>query len=204
LTGEINAIRRRNKHGMSRIYTKTGDNGLTGLIGGVRIPKDSPRIEAYGTLDELNSLLGLAAARKVSNHILPMLLTIQQELFDMGAELAQPGENPTSRIKASHVQALEQYIDDLEEHLPPLARFIIPGGSKTAATLHVARTVCRRAERRVVALQRREKINPQIVTYLNRLSDLLFVMARFQNQAEETDEVYWNRGSVNPVLEEDN
>ena len=186
---------------MSRIYTKTGDNGLTGLIGGQRIPKNSPRIEAYGTLDELNSHLGLAAAHKVSSSILPMLLTIQQELFEIGAELAQGGENQDPRIKASHVQTLEQYIDDLDEHRPPLARFIIPGGSKTAATLHVARTVCRRAERRVVALQNQEKVNPQIITYLNRLSDLLFVMARFQNQEEEMEEVYWNRGSVNPILE---
>ncbi|MFB3786912.1 MAG: cob(I)yrinic acid a,c-diamide adenosyltransferase [bacterium] len=186
---------------MSRIYTKTGDSGLTGLIGGQRIPKDSLRIEAFGTLDELNSYLGLAAAHKVSSHLLPMLLTIQQELFDIGAELAQAGEGTEPRIKSSHVQTLEQYIDDLDEYLPPLARFIIPGGSKAAATLHVVRTVCRRAERRVVALQRQEKINPQIVTYLNRLSDLLFVMARFQNQEDEIEEVYWKRGSVDPILE---
>jgi len=188
-------------HRLSKIVTRTGDAGTTGLGDGTRVAKDAARIDAIGAVDELNSAVGVLLAEPLPAGIAACLVDVQHDLFDLGGELSIPGY---VAVTAAHVARLEEAVERFNAPLAPLKEFVLPGGTRAAALAHVARTVCRRAERRVVALQRREKINPQIVTYLNRLSDLLFVMARFQNQAEETDEVYWNRGSVNPVLEEDN
>lgn len=178
-----------------RIYTKTGDDGTTGLLGGQRVSKDSPRVEAYGSVDELNAHLGLAIAtlneHDTFRHI---LLQVQNDLFVIGAELASPvGRKPVvSPVSEQQIEQLERHIDAIEQQLPPLRHFILPGGSLGAAALHVARTVCRRAERRVVSLFHVEPGNPHIITYLNRLGDLLFVMARAVNQAEGIEDIIWD------------
>lgn len=176
---------------MARIYTRAGDDGSSGLIGGKRVSKDSPRLETYGTVDELNALLGRAIAETVSPRLTPMLKCIQNRLFDIGAELAMEGEPIPARIQVDSIQQLEGWIDDLSDALPPLTQFILPGGGLSASTLHIARTVCRRAERRVVSLRKSEPVNAEIVRFLNRLSDLLFVMARFQNLEEGKGEELW-------------
>jgi cob(I)alamin adenosyltransferase len=182
-----------------RIYTRTGDAGETGLFGGQRVNKDDPRVEAYGTVDELNSLLGLVRSHMEWPDLAELLTKIQRDLFTLGADLATPQEtNPTrggitiSRIVGEHVEALESEIDRLEAELPPLTRFILPGGALVGGYLHLARSVCRRAERRCVTLARMTLLNPEILRYLNRLSDLLFVMARVVNRRLGMEDLTWN------------
>jgi cob(I)alamin adenosyltransferase len=175
---------------LSRIYTKAGDRGDTALGDGERVPKDHPRVEAFGQVDELNAVLGLLAAHGGPEP--ELVRSIQNDLFDVGADLCVPaadGEQPGERLRVTAAQAerLEQAIDRLNEPLAPLHSFVLPGGTPAAAWLHLARTVCRRAERAVVALMRTEAVNPQVVVYLNRLSDLLFVMARAANDGGKAD-----------------
>jgi cob(I)alamin adenosyltransferase len=181
---------------ITRVYTKTGDDGTTGLGSGARIAKDSPRIEAYGTVDELNSQIGVALAAGVQDPVASALRTIQNELFHLGSDLCIPEEDkkrtPVPRIEERHVLALETLMDRLSKELSPLENFILPGGSPAAAALHVARTVCRRAERRVLSLSRREPIGAQVIPYLNRLSDALFVMARYENKRSGSADTLWD------------
>lgn len=179
-----------------KIYTKTGDTGETGLFGGPRVSKDAPRIEAYGTVDELNSTLGLARAEGLPPAMETLLSGIQSELFDLGAELAtpDPAAMGTRSITAARVAVLEEAIDHYEAGLQPLKGFILPAGSRAACLLHVARTVCRRAERRLVTLAAHEpNVSPDLVVYLNRLSDLLFVLARAANASVGQEDVPWQR-----------
>ncbi len=169
-----------------KIYTKTGDRGETGLLGSGRVSKASPRIEAYGTVDELNAVLGLVAVELADDPEMGKIVEhIQNDLHRVCADLASPdlADERIPRVKARHVEALEELCDRLEEELPPLRQFVLPGGARAAAGLHWARTVCRRAERRVVALveSERDRVNPEVVRYLNRLSDLLFLLARRAN-----------------------
>ncbi|HWF43440.1 MAG TPA: cob(I)yrinic acid a,c-diamide adenosyltransferase [Candidatus Kapabacteria bacterium] len=179
-----------------KIYTKTGDDGTTGLFGGGRVPKDSARIEAYGTVDELNSTIGLAAAESSAQWLNELLQHIEQSLFVMGADLATPLDARSNysipRIDETDVKMLEQAIDEHEAKLPPLKRFILPGGSRLAAHLHHARTVCRRAERLLVHLAREQEIGSSDIIYLNRLSDLLFVLARRANQLASVPDIEWD------------
>jgi cob(I)alamin adenosyltransferase len=181
---------------ITKVYTKTGDDGTTGLGSGQRVRKDSPRIEAYGTVDELNCQIGVALAVGLNETIAPELAKIQNELFHLGSDLCILEEDkvrlPVPEIGARHVEALEALMDRLSGELPPLENFILPGGSAGAAALHVARTVCRRAERLVVALSRSEKVGAFAVRYLNRLSDALFVMARHENKRRGVPDVLWN------------
>lgn len=176
-----------------KIYTKTGDKGQTGLFGGGRVSKDSPRIEAFGTIDELNCLLGLARTDAGDDEAVTILESIQQELFAIGTELATPDstKNPIATIGGEEVGRLESWIDRLEEELPELRNFILPGGSRCGARLHLARSVCRRAERNVIAAGRESDISANVVIYLNRLSDLLFVLARYENHRSEEREEPW-------------
>lgn len=182
---------------MTRIYTRTGDDGTTSLGSRERVSKDDPRVEAYGTVDELNSILGLAVASDLDERLDEPLADIQNDLFHLGSELAVPesdGERrPGPRIEQRHVDRLEETIDELNGELDPLGNFILPGGASGSAWLHFARTVCRRAERRLVTLSGEEKIDPAAIRYLNRLSDLLFVMARFENRIRGLDDVLWDR-----------
>ncbi len=174
---------------LSRIYTRTGDDGTTGLGDGSRTSKDSARVEAYGTVDELNSFLGvLLACGDLPGDIRELLVRIQHALFDLGGELCVPG---MAMVQAADVTALERSLDQYNAGLPRLKEFILPGGGKAAAHCHVARTVCRRAERRVVTLARSEDVRPEVVHYLNRLSDLLFVLARVLALASGHGEVLW-------------
>jgi cob(I)alamin adenosyltransferase len=181
---------------ITRVYTRTGDDGTTGLGGGQRVPKDSMRIAAFGTVDELNSHIGSALAAGLNDAIAGSLRTIQNELFHLGSDLCVLEEDktrmPVPRIEERHVVALESLMDRLTEELPPLENFVLPGGSPGAAALHVARTVCRRAERLVVALSRREAVGAFTVRYLNRLSDALFVMARHENRRRGVPDVLWD------------
>ena len=181
---------------LTRIYTRTGDDGTTALGGGQRVPKDALRIEAYGTVDELNSVLGVAMATGLVERLAEPVAVIQNELFHLGSDLCvleeDKEEMPVPRIEARHVDALERLMDALNEELEPLANFVLPGGSLGAAHLHVARTVCRRAERLVVALAREEPVGELTVKYLNRLSDALFVMARYENRARGEEDVIWD------------
>ena len=176
---------------LSKIYTRTGDAGDTGLGDGSRISKDNPRVEAYGTVDELNSIIGLLLASKLPEGVEPMLTRLQHELFDLGGELCMPG---TTLIPASYVEGLERDLDALNEDLPPLKDFILPGGSEAAARCHLARTVARRAERRTVSLAEAEEVNPVSIRYLNRLSDFLFVAARVIARHDGGQEVLWVHG----------
>ncbi len=174
---------------LSRIYTKAGDGGLTGLGDGTRVSKDHTRVEAYGQVDELNAVLGLVAVSVPEYAELPLVNRVQNDLFDLGADLCVPAPHDESaadaglRVTAPQVAALEVAIDRLNAPLAPLNSFVLPGGSAAAAWLHLARTVCRRAERAVVTLAHTEPVNPHAVAYLNRLSDLLFVMSRAANHA---------------------
>ena len=172
-----------------KIYTRTGDAGETSLFGGTRVPKDDARIESYGTVDELNAFVGVARAHWPSSPIDEQLAKIQSDLFDIGAQLAAPGSTRFKGPDSSRIAALESAIDEMERDLDPLKSFILPGGSVAAAHLHVARTVCRRAERLVVALHD-DSVQSTIV-YLNRLSDYLFVAARFANKRQGTRDVIW-------------
>jgi cob(I)alamin adenosyltransferase len=176
-----------------KIYTKTGDEGETGLFGGTRISKASERVASYGDVDELNSLLGVARLHPIDEEWDGLLATVQCELFNLGAELgARPGKDVgVPAIGDAQVEALERAIDRAEEELAPLETFVLPGGSPGAAHLHHARTVCRRAERGVVALARRDEVRPELIRYLNRLSDLLFVLARLANHRAGVDDVPW-------------
>jgi cob(I)alamin adenosyltransferase len=174
---------------LTRIYTRTGDDGTTGLGTGDRVPKDCARVEAYGTVDELNSCLGLVLTQADLPELVRERLTeIQHRLFDLGGELAVPGRDV---IIAADTAALEALLDELNAGLPPLKDFVLPGGSAAGATCHLARTVCRRAERRLITLQRVETVNAESVRYLNRLSDLLFVIARVLCRSNGGSEVIW-------------
>jgi len=177
-------------HRLSKIYTRTGDQGSTGLGDGTRVDKDSLRVEAYGTVDELNSVIGLLLSNALADGTRLKLEEIQHDLFDLGGELCIPGHTV---IKAQQVTALETYLDELNEELPPLKDFILPGGGPGAAACHLARAVCRRAERKVVTLARSENVSSNSLAYLNRLSDLLFVMARMIARTEGGSEVLWDR-----------
>jgi cob(I)alamin adenosyltransferase len=179
---------------MSKIYTKTGDDGDTGLFGGPRVRKDHPRIEAYGTVDELNAVIGLVRTHGVAE-LDALLATIQNELFDLGAELATPEPQKFGivGIGPQAIARLEQAIDRHEADLEPLRQFILPGGTSAAAALHLARTVCRRAERALVTLADCETISPAGVVYVNRLSDLLFVLARWVNRRSGVPDVPWQK-----------
>jgi len=176
---------------LSKIYTRTGDKGTTGLGDGSRVEKDNLRVEAFGTVDELNSTVGLVLAAKLPAGIQSILNRVQHELFDLGGELCMPG---TTLIPGSYVDSLEADLDNLNENLPPLKDFILPGGSEAAARCHLARTICRRAERRVVTLARDEAVNEFTIRYLNRLSDFLFVAARVLARADGSSEVLWVHG----------
>jgi len=188
---------------LTRIYTKTGDRGTTALGSGRRVRKDHPRIEACGAVDELNAALGLALAAGLDVEATAILGGVQNDLFDLGADLTVPADPPSRgrganrraplRMTAAHVAPLETAIDRCNARLEPLSSFVLPGGSLASAWLHHARTVCRRAERRLVALARRESLNPQAVVYLNRLSDLLFVLGRRANDDGRRD-VLWVPG----------
>lgn len=176
-----------------KIYTKKGDSGETSLFGGTRVPKSSLRIEAYGTVDELNSVIGLAASNSLSPKGTVWVRKVQEYLFVLGADLATPPSSDTKidRIGQDEIETLEQAIDEMEEELKPLKNFILPGGAHAGATLHVARTVCRRAERASVACSEKENISDHTIKFLNRLSDFLFVLARYENKYVSTPEETW-------------
>jgi cob(I)alamin adenosyltransferase len=178
-----------------KIYTRTGDRGETGLFDGTRVSKSDPRVDAYGAVDETNAWLGLVRAAGLDAELNGMVETIQRDLFAVGARLADPSQLIAGRVMKAAVRPeaigqLEQWIDALEATLPPIRRFILAGGSPAGAALHVARTVCRRAERRVVSLGV-DAVEPEVVAYLNRLSDLLFVMARAANHRAGSKEIEW-------------
>jgi len=190
---------------ITRVYTRTGDTGQTALVGGRRVPKDSARIEAYGAIDELNAALGLArvfnAERldSAEGHrwLDGVLRRLQDELFDLGSELATPADGAYEgmfRVSEVEVKALEALIDECQKELKPLKSFVLPGGGRVGAFLHQARTVCRRAERRVLALSRAEPVGPWALAYINRLSDLLFVLSRWVAQRLGETEYLWQRG----------
>ena len=182
---------------LSKIYTRTGDDGTTGLGDGSRVPKDSLRVEAYGTVDELNSALGvLLALPNLPQDATACLTEVQQELFDLGGELCIPGH---LTITAEQVARLERTLDGFNDSLPPLKEFILPGGGPAAAACHLARTVARRAERRVCTLARAESVSPEVAKYLNRLSDLLFVIARVLARHERGVEVLWRHDRSKPA-----
>jgi len=190
---------------ITRVYTRAGDKGDTALVGGRRVPKDSPRIEAYGTIDELNSVIGLARAfnaeskrRGKRQRWLDLVLRrLQNELFDLGSELATPAESRYEgmfRVGASEVTALERLMDECQKELTPLKSFVLPGGGRVGGFLHQARTVCRRAERSVLALSRVEDIGEWPLMYVNRLGDLLFVLSRWVGKHLGETEYLWQRG----------
>ncbi len=179
-----------------KIYTKTGDGGETGLFRGPRVPKHDPRVDAYGNVDELNALLGVLLPEIQDPEIRDLIASIQHELFEVGADLATPQQverDHEMRIPNSMTARLEAAIDSFEERLPELTQFILPGGSKGGALLHYARTICRRAERKVSRLKEQQMMGPEILIYLNRLSDLLFVLARTENHKSGSPEVIWKK-----------
>jgi len=173
---------------INRVYTRTGDSGQTSLVGGTRVSKSSLRVEAYGEVDELNSVIGAARARSQDGQVDDVLGLIQNDLFTLGADLASTSDITVPRIDESFVTRLEQYSDQFLSELEPLKEFILPGGNEAGALLHLARTVARRAERRAVALSEAEEINPEAIVYLNRLSDLLFILARAINHRSGVQE----------------
>lgn len=181
---------------LTKIYTRKGDGGTTALGGGQRVPKDSARVWAYGTVDELNSVLGVALAHGLCQRLTETLPAVQNELFHLGSDLCFVEDDKVKfkipQIEARHVDKLEALIDELNEAVGPLDNFILPGGSVGAANLHLARTVCRRAERDVAALTREEPVGPFVMMYLNRLSDALFVMARYENKMRAVPEPLWD------------
>ena len=183
---------------LTRIYTRTGDDGTTGLGGGGRVGKDDPQVEAYGDVDELNSAIGVALATGLIPELTASLQRIQSELFNVGGELCLIGAPPDRRppqplIQSRHVEALELECDRYNADTPALPDFILPGGAAGAAALHIARTICRRAERKVVTLAHAKETPPEILRYLNRLSDLLFIMARRENRARGASEPLWDK-----------
>lgn len=176
---------------MMKIYTKTGDTGNTGLFGGKRVPKSALRIHAYGTVDELNAVLGVILAHgTLPTPVDEQLHTVQQRLFLIGTDLSTPTEsnNDIPRVEHVHINEVEEWIDGLDDALPELTKFILPNGSALGAHLHQARTICRRAERYIVGLAEKEPINAHVITFINRLSDYLFVAARTVNKAEKREE----------------
>ena len=184
-----------------KIYTKTGDKGETALYGGTRVSKASARVESYGTIDELNSFIGFAKTEINDEKVLAQVKKIQFDLFTVGSESATPTDkltlaNGKSRlslmISETEIEELEIWMDDFEEELQPLQYFILPGGGKAATSLHICRTVCRRAERSLVFLNESEKVRPELIKYLNRLSDYLFVLARYMSKINNESEEYWN------------
>ena len=184
-----------------KIYTKTGDKGETALYGGTRVSKASARVESYGTIDELNSFIGFAKTEIADKKVLNQLKKIQFDLFTVGSESATPTDkltlaNGKSRlslvISETEIEELENWMDDFEEELQPLQYFILPGGGKAATSLHICRTVCRRAERSLVFLNETEAVRPELIKYLNRLSDYLFVLARYMSKINNVSEEYWN------------
>jgi len=181
---------------LTKIYTRKGDDGTTALGTTRRVSKDDPRIDAYGTVDETNALIGLALAQDLHPKLAKALATIQNQLFHLGSMLAFPADGTKQvevpKIEARHVEFLEALIDELNAELEPLENFVLPGGAEGAATLHVARTVCRRAERDLVTLSKQETVSPETLKYLNRLSDALFVMARYENKHKGSDETLWD------------
>jgi cob(I)alamin adenosyltransferase len=180
---------------ITKVYTRSGDDGTTSLGSGQRVAKDSLRIEAYGTVDELNSQIGVVLAAGVARDLTTALSGIQNDLFHLGSDLCVPEDQktatPVPAIEPRHVGDLEKLIDRLTSELPPLENFVLPGGSPAGAALHVARTICRRAERRLVALAREERIGAHTIEYVNRLSDALFVMAREENRRRGVPDVLW-------------
>jgi cob(I)alamin adenosyltransferase len=180
---------------INRVYTKAGDSGQTALIGGEKVSKSEPRIECYGTVDELNATIGMAcAALPESSQLVPVLRRIQNELFNLGAQLATPDAERRAgmpSVEERHVEALEVECDEYNEQLPELRSFVLPGGTPAAAALHLARTVCRRAERHVVALARQADVPAEQLKYLNRLSDALFVFSRWVNKDAGVSEPLW-------------
>ena len=181
---------------ITKVYTRTGDDGTTALGAGQRVSKDSLRVETFGTVDELNSHVGAAIASGIEPRLAESLRGIQNDLFHLGSDLCVTEEGkavrPVPRVEARHVEALERLIDGFSAELDPLENFVLPGGTVGAAHLHVARTVCRRAERLAVKLSREEAVGDLVVVYLNRLSDLLFVMARWENRKKESPDVLWD------------
>ncbi|CAN5202860.1 cob(I)yrinic acid a,c-diamide adenosyltransferase [soil metagenome] len=180
--------------GKVKVYTKTGDKGQTSLFGGERVPKYHDRVDTYGTVDELNSSLGIVIAHltPVSTSVGVVLEAVQQDLFNIGSTLATPTKKELAYL-ADRIQILEKEIDTMTESLPEILTFILPGGGKAGAFLHVSRTICRRTERRLVKLMQTETIEPLLVQYLNRLSDLLFTMARYVNHQEKIKETFWDK-----------
>ena len=193
---------------ITKVYTRTGDTGQTGLVGGKRLPKDHPRIEAYGSVDELNSVIGLAlsflakkGASKRREKLGLILEAIQQKLFDIGSELATlPGDEYEGQItlQAENVEWLEEIIDAMNEELQPLKSFILPGGTSLNSFLHQARTVCRRAERDILKLNQIDLVNPEIIKYINRLSDFIFVAGRWVTETLGETETLWQPGKSSP------
>lgn len=190
---------------INKVYTRTGDRGETALVGGKRVPKDSPRIDAYGTIDELNSIVGLARvfneecldAGEGHRFLDGVLCRIQDELFDIGSELATPPEyfqEGMYRVSEEEILRIEKLIDQCQEDLEPLMSFILPGGGRVGAYLHQCRTVCRRAEREILRLSRTEDINDRVIKYINRLSDLFFVLSRWIAKQTGEQEYLWQRG----------
>lgn len=181
---------------LTKLYTRKGDDGSTALGGGQRVSKESLRVTAYGTVDELNAAIGVALAHGLSGRLADELGKIQNELFHLGSDLCFLEEDKAGfdlpQIEPRHVQKLEKLIDEMTEQLGPLQNFILPGGSVGAANLHLARTICRRAERDVITLAHEENIGDHVIAYLNRLSDALFIMARYENQANEVAEPLWD------------
>jgi cob(I)alamin adenosyltransferase len=174
---------------LSRIYTRTGDDGSTGLGDGSRVSKDSARVAAYGTVDEANCAIGLVLACEIPDDVRGALVAVQHQMFDLGGELCIPGH---AAIFDADIERLETTLDGYNSHLPPLKDFILPGGGMAAAHCHLARTICRRAEREVVTLSRHDSVRPEAVRYLNRLSDLLFVLSRVLARASGHGETLWN------------
>lgn len=177
-----------------KIYTKTGDKGKTSLFGGKRVDKNNERIEAYGTIDELNSIIGLILTENVSTKGIELLTHIQNTLFVLGGELATPNDVKSKNvvnIAETDIEYLENSIDELDKELEPLKNFILPGGNKVASLLHFARTVCRRAERIILNISPEENIDTKIIIFVNRLSDFLFVLARYENHLQSTPEIEW-------------
>ena len=174
---------------LSKIYTRTGDDGTTGLGDGRRVDKDSARVEAYGTVDEANSAIGLVLAAPVPENVRVLLTAVQHQLFDLGGELCIPGH---AAIFDADIQRLEDRLDQFNADLPPLKDFILPGGGAASAHCHLARTICRRAEREVVTLSHHDAVRPEAIRYLNRLSDLLFVLSRVLARDSGHGEVVWN------------
>jgi len=179
-----------------KIYTKGGDKGETGLFGGERVPKDSIRIEAYGTIDELNSFIGLTIIEIKDQEVKELLNRIQNNLFTLGSDLAAPDNEKNKkhnipRIKESHFEEIEKEIDKFDSRMEELRNFILPGGCKSSALLHICRIICRRAERRVVTLSNGVNLNPEIIIFLNRLSDLFFVLARYENKISGIEDIKW-------------